>query len=112
VNGKQFNNEGLPLSMDHEKTSVMGYTNLFEASGIHHSNTELQISHNMYINGYFMFLFDLTPDRGGLEGHTSHPENSSIRIELKFDKTLPEAITCLLYTEFDKDFERTLTTAF
>jgi len=63
VNGKQIPTEGLALNMGHEKTSVMGYRTLFEASGIHHSNTGLQITHDMYINGYFMLLFDLTPDR-------------------------------------------------
>ena len=34
--GKQFPNEGLTLVIDHEKTSVMGYRTLFEASGINH----------------------------------------------------------------------------
>jgi len=116
MNSIQFSNEGLTLGMDHEKTSVMGYRTLFEASSIHHSNTGLQITHDMYIKGYFMLLFVLTPDRGVSEGHTSHPENGSIRIELKFNKPLPEAITCLLYLEFDNsvliDFERTVTTDF
>ena len=63
-----------------------------------------------------MLLFDLTPHRGGSEGHTSHPEKGSIRMELKFDKSFPEAITCLLYLEFENsvliDFERTVTTDF
>jgi len=102
--------------MDHEKTSVMGYKTLFEASGIHHSNTGLKITHIMYINGYFMLLFDLRPDRGASEGHSSHPQNRNNRIELKFNKPLPEAITGLLYLEFDNsvliDFARTLTTDF
>ena len=115
LNGKQFPNEGLTLGMDHEKTSVMCYRTLFEASGIHHSNTGLQITHNMYINGYFMLLFDLTPDRGTSEGHKSHPENGNIRIELKFNKPLPKAIMCLLYLEFDNKvliyFARTVMTA-
>jgi len=122
VDGKQFPNVGPSLGMDHEKTSVMGYRMLFEASGIHHSNTGLQITHNIYIyiyiyiyiNGYFMLLFDLTPDRGASGGHTSQPENGSIRIVLKFNKTLPEAIMCLLYLEFDNsiliDFASTVTT--
>ena len=61
VNGRQVPTKGLSLIMDHEKTSVMGYRTLFEGSGIHHSNSGLQITH-MYINGYFMLLFDLTPD--------------------------------------------------
>jgi len=116
VNGKQFPNEGLTVVMDHEKTSVMGHRTLFKASGIHHSNRGLQITHDMYINSYFKLLFDLTPDRGASEGHTSDPENGYIRIKLKFDKRLPEAITCLLYLKLDNsvliDFESTVTTDF
>ena len=102
--------------MDHEKTSVMDYRTLLEASGIHQCNTGLQITHNMYINGYFMLLFVLKPDRGASESHMSHPENGNIRIELQFDKPLPETITCLLYLEFDNsvltDFRSTITTDF
>jgi hypothetical protein len=59
VNGKQVTNEGLSLGMNHEKTSVMGYRTLIEASGIHHSNSGLQITHEMYIKGFY----DLSPDR-------------------------------------------------
>ena len=59
--------------MDHEKTSFMGYRTLFEASGIHQSNWGLQITHDMYIKGYFILLFDLTPDRDASERQTSHP---------------------------------------
>ena len=51
----------------------------------------------MFANGFFMLLFDLTPDQGASEAHTSHPEQGNIRVELKFAKPLPEAITCLLY---------------
>jgi hypothetical protein len=100
VHGNRLPSEGLTLDMDHERTSVMGYRTLFEGSGIHHSNSGLQITHNMHINGYFMLLFDLTPDRGALECHTLLPENGNIRIELLFSKPLPESITCLLYLEY------------
>ena len=55
----------------------------------------------MFVNGYFMLLFDLTPDQGASEPHTSHPEQGSNRVELKFAKSLSEAITCLLYLEYD-----------
>jgi len=79
----------------------MGYRTLFEESDIHHSNPGHQIIHDMFVNGYFMLLFDLTPDKGASETHTSHPEQGNIRVELKFAKTLPEAIACLLYLEFD-----------
>ena len=102
--------------MDHEKNSVMSYTTPFEASGTHHSNSELQITHDMYTNGYFMLVFDLTTDDSASEFHTSHSENGYIRIELKFGKPLPKGIMCLLYIEFDNslliDFSRNLTSDF
>jgi len=63
VNVKQIRKEGLALNMLHEKMSVMGYRTLVEASDIRHSNSGLQITHDMYINGYFMLLFDFTQDR-------------------------------------------------
>ena len=115
MNGKKVPNEGLTLGIGHEKTSVMGYKTLFEGSGIHHSNSGLQITHHMYINGYFMLLFNLKPDLGASEGHVTS-ENGNIRIELKFNKPLPDAITCLLHFEFDNSVQidrlRTVSTDF
>jgi hypothetical protein len=89
INGKPIPSEGLTLGMGHVKTSVMGYRTLFEESGIHLSNSGLQVTHDMYIAGYFMLLFDLTPDRAASEGHSSHPDNGNIRIEARFAKELP-----------------------
>jgi len=48
-----------------------------------------------------MLLFDLTPDRSALEGHASQPDNGIIRVELRFAKSLPDPVTCLLYLEFE-----------
>jgi hypothetical protein len=48
-----------------------------------------------------MLLFDLTPDRAASEGHISLPKQGNIRLELKFDKSLPEVVTCILYLEYD-----------
>jgi len=48
VNGRQIPSESLSWNMDHEKTSVRGYAKLFEGTGIHHSNSGLQITHDMY----------------------------------------------------------------
>ena len=116
VNGKQYPNEGLSMDMSHEKSSVLAYNTLFEGSGIHHSNAGLQITHDMYINGYFMLLFDLTPDRAASEGHVSPPDNGVVRIECKFARPLPEPITCLLYLEYENsvlgDYSRTVSTDF
>ena len=92
--------------MGHEKTSVRRYATLFEGSGIHHSNSGLQITHDMYINGFFMVLYDLTPDMAASEGKASPPTSGGIRIDLKFGTALPEAITCLVYLEYDNSIRR------
>ena len=81
------------------KTRVMAYRTLFETSSIRYSNSGLQITHDMYVTGYFRLLFDLTPDQGVSEGHTSHPDSGNIRIVLKFKKALSVAISCLLHLE-------------
>jgi len=116
VNCKQISSEGLNIDTGHEKTSVMAYNSPFEGSGIHHSNSGLQITHDMHINGYFMLLFDLTPDLAASEGHTSPVESGNIRIELSFKAALTKAITCLLYLEYDNsirvDSSKTITTDF
>ena len=62
-----------------------------------------------------MLLFDLTPDLAASEGHTSPVESGNIRIELSFKEALKEAITCLLYLEYNTvrvDSSRTVTTDF
>jgi len=70
----------------------------------------------MYINGFFMIVYDLTPDLPASEGHASPPTNGDIRIDLKLAKALPEAVTCLLYLEYDNsvfiDVVRNVTTDF
>jgi len=71
VNGKQIPSESLSLDMSHEKTLVKGYATLFEGTGIHHSNSGLQITHHMNINGFFVIVYDLTPYLAASEGHMS-----------------------------------------
>jgi len=89
------------MNMAQEKTSVSAYNTLFEGSGISHSNAGLQLTHDMFVAGYFMLLLDLTHDRAASEGHVSLPYQCNIRLELQIDKALAIAITCLLYFEYD-----------
>ena len=97
VGGKQIPSEGLSLDTSNEKTSVMGYRTLFEGSGIHHSNSGLQITPAMYINGFFMLVFGQKPDIAASEGHASDSAHGHIRFDLKFRKALPDPLVCLLY---------------
>jgi hypothetical protein len=87
VNGRQIPSETLVIDPSHEKTTL-AYKTLFEGTGIHHSNAGLQITHDMYVNGYFMFLYDLTPDQAASERHTSPVDNDNIRIEFTFKEAL------------------------
>jgi hypothetical protein len=116
VNGRQLPSGGLHIDTGREKTTVMGYRKLFEAYGIRHSNAALQITHDMFIAGYFLLRFDLTPDRGASECHTSHPTNGNIRLVVTFKEALKDTVTCLLYMEYDNciriDKNRTVTTDF
>ena len=43
-----------------------------------------------------MLVFDLTPDLSDSECHISDPVHGDIRLELKFEKALPDPIVCLL----------------
>jgi hypothetical protein len=116
VNGRQIPSESSIIDPSHEKTTTLAYKTLFEGIGIHHSNLGLQITYDMYCNGYYMLLYDLTPDLAVSEGHTSLVDNINIRIQLTFKEALKEAITCLLYLEYDNsvrvDSLRTVTTEF
>ena len=48
-----------------------------------------------------MPLFDLTHGPATSEGNISLPDQGNIRVELHFDKSLSEIITCLLYLDYD-----------
>jgi hypothetical protein len=75
-------------------------TRLFDGTGIHHSNAGLQITHDMFVNGYFKLLYDMTPDQAA-SGHTLPVDNGNIHIEFTFKEALKQAITCLLYLEYE-----------
>jgi hypothetical protein len=101
VNGKQYPIKVISMDTSSQKTSVMAHNPLFDATGIHHSDTGLQIRPDMFLNGYFMLLFDLSLDRSASASHKSWPDNGVVRIEMRFAKPLPGAIICLLYLEYD-----------
>jgi hypothetical protein len=101
VNSKQYPVEGLSMDTSSQKKYVMVYNTLFDAIGIYHLDTGLQIRPDRFLNGYFMLLFDLPPDRSAFAIHKSPPYNGVVRIEMRFAKPLPDAITCPLYLEYD-----------
>jgi len=87
--------------MGHEKTSVKGDATLFEGIGIHrHSLGTPDNSRHVYKR----FLHDSVRYyalSGSVGSPRLTPTIGDIRIDLKFAKALPEAVTCLLYLEYD-----------
>jgi hypothetical protein len=63
------------MDISREKSLVLAYNTLFEESGIHHSNAGLQITHDIYINGYFILPFDLTFYRDTSKCHVALQDN-------------------------------------
>ena len=54
----------------------------------------------MFNNGFYVLVFDLTPDKEGDREHISLPRQGNVHIEARFKKPLPEPVTCILYAEF------------
>ena len=79
-NGKPIPSEGLAMKRAQEKTSLLAYNILFEGSGIRHSKAGLQLTNDMFVAGYFLLLFDLTPDLAASEGNVSLPEQGHITL--------------------------------
>ena len=55
----------------------------------------------MFLARYFTLLFELTPHRAISEGHISLPDQGKIGLEIQFDQPIPEAVTCLVYLEYN-----------
>ena len=58
-------------------------------------------------NGNSLYAFDLTPDANCHAKYRSVSRNSSLRLELRFEKALPETVNVLLFAIFDSKLEIT-----
>lgn len=116
VNGRQVPSEGLSPNKVDTQTCTTTYQTLFCGLGIHHGKTGIYITPTQFIKGIFILNFDLTADGCNSDGHTSLPDNGNIRIELKFEEALAEAMRIILYQESDAttqiDSLRNVTTDF
>jgi len=54
----------------------------------------------MFTKLFYILGFDLTPNREVDEVYISLPLQRNVRIEARFNKPLPELVTCILYAEF------------
>lgn len=94
VDGKSV--PGSPLRFNYpENNYVEGYMSLFTGTGKYLQNSGNYISRDDYSQGYCLYVLDVE----GKQGDTEHSylRRGHTRLELRFDKPLPEAVTVIVY---------------
>ena len=76
------------------------YESLFSSTGIHHDDRACMITLEMFTKPFYILGFDLTPHRETDEDNIRLKPQGNARIETRFNKPLPDPVTCVLYTEF------------
>ena len=96
----------LPIKSNFSKNFYLSaYLSLYSASNIFYSDSGFSISRNDYKNGNALCGFDLSEDFSASAAHLSLPRQGSLRIDLQFAKQLPEAVSMIIYAEFDSIIE-------
>ncbi|XP_034656776.1 uncharacterized protein LOC117894038 [Drosophila subobscura] len=103
VNGVQVPSQALEFDFSNSENaqSSRGYNMLFRSSGIRHYDRGLQITKEMFDKNSFILAFDLTADHHNSTVCSNLISQGSIRIEGRFSEPLTEAVTCLVYCEYD-----------
>lgn len=84
---------------------LSSYMSLFTSSGIFFSDSGNCITREDYPKGFALLGFDLTEDLSASDNHLGIPRQGSLRLDITFAKPLTEAITLLIYGEFDNIIE-------
>jgi len=103
VNSEKY--PGIPIiyEFNHQLVS-QGYDFYLQQLGLHQSKTN-GISKYDYVNGYTIFVFDLTTDLSASQDHFSMIQTGDIFAEFNFETELVREITCIIYTEYEKLME-------
>ena len=89
-----------PYQPDFEKKLYLPcYNDFLEGCNKLNNNKSNGISRVDYVNGNCLFVFDLTPDLSGTSDHFNLIKQGSVRLEIKFAKTLPANVNILIYGE-------------
>lgn len=103
VNSVQIPTQALEFQFTDNKgnLSTRGYQSLFTGLGIHYHDRGHQVTKELFDNGAFVTAFDLTADQCYNNHYDNLLNQGSLRIEGRFETALTEAVTCLVYCEFD-----------
>lgn len=95
-----------PLTPKFPDNYIDAYHTLFSGSGVHFSNEGNCISRDSYVNGQTFYIFDLTSDlSANCNTHWNLVRQGAVRLEMRFDKVLSEAVNCIIYSEYDNILE-------
>lgn len=90
------------------RTIIPAYTNLFQITGKYAKDSGNQISRNDFANGYTLYCFDIEPDFNDAN-YLNLIKQGNVRLEAQFGTALPNAVTCIIYSEQQGMFNITAT---
>lgn len=91
-----------PLTPDFAKGLYLeSYYTLFTGTGIHFGDTGNAISRLDYPGGYTLWAFDFTPCLTASQDGWDLQKQATIRLDLRFAASLPEAVNLIVLSEFD-----------
>lgn len=73
--------------------ATRAYETLFSSTGINHDDCAHMITLQMFTKGFYILVFDLTPDTKADEEHISLLRQGNVRTEAVFKKPLPDPVT-------------------
>ena len=99
VNGETL--PGQPLNLNFDRNHYLeGYRSLFTTAGKINRDEGIDIARREYKTGYTLFGFDISPSTCN-GGHQEAVKRGTLRLQLEFQKALPNTITVILYADFD-----------
>lgn len=105
VDGQQIPAKTLQTSFS-TNVFTSAYHTLFSGTGIHFLNDGNSISKESFANGYCLMAFDMTPDLcANSHSHWNLIKRGSVRLEVRFDRSLETTVNCMIYAEFDSVIE-------
>lgn len=104
VNGVQIPSDALTPNWT-EGRFARCYNQLYCDTHVKNNYQSNLITPNRFANGYHFLAFDLTPDNAGTQSHASLSRQGSVRIDVRFAKPLPNAVTVIVYAAYDNTIE-------
>lgn len=77
---------------------------LFTSLGLSGRNAGLKIKRNEYPEGFCFFAFDINQSLSNTDA-LSLEKSGTVKLEIKFGKTLTEAVNCIVFSQHQRILE-------